>query len=249
MELDPIQISRLSPIQRKEYLEYLGKDISKYNPWNGLDSEQIEIVKKEKINKYSRILENSKITKDDSEIIRIQKEFTTKLSKMTMLERLFYLENLVVIKEFEEEHNYSRKVELLEGFVVKKSVLYSRLGHQLYINEVNSLRKLIPFKHFPRMIAFDEWNLVIYMTYCGETINSQNSQNIPNNWIIQYKTISDILKNTKVNPKDTHFRNICILDSTIHIIDFGLNTIFAKPLKIVLQNLKSKLQILINSKE
>ena len=242
MELNPIQISRLSPIQRKEYLEYLGKDISKY-PWNGLDSEQIETVKKDKINKYSRILENSKINKDDSEIIRIQKEFTTNLSKMTMLERLFYLENLVVIKEFEEEHNYSRKVELLEGFVVKKSVLYSRLGYQLYINEVNSLRKLIPFKHFPTMIAFDEWNLVIYMTYCGEIINSQN---IPSNWIVQYTNISDILKNNKVNPNDILVRNICILDNTIYIIDFGLNTIFAKPLNIVLQNLKSKLQILLS---
>ena len=62
MELNPIQISRLSPIQRKEYLEYLGKDISKY-PWNGLDLEQIETVKKDKINKYSKILENSKINK------------------------------------------------------------------------------------------------------------------------------------------------------------------------------------------
>ena len=243
MELNPIQISRLSPIQRKEYLEYLGKDISKYNPWNGLDSEQIETVKKDKINKYSRILENSKINKDDSEIIRIQKEFTTNLSKMTMLERLFYLENLVIIKEFDEEHNYSRKVELLEGFVVKKSVLYSRLGHQLYINEVNSLRQLIPFKHFPTMIAFDEWNLVIYMTYCGEIINSQN---IPNNWIVQYTNISDTLKNTKVNPNDILIRNICILDNTIYIIDFGLNNIFAKPLNIVLQNLKSKLQILLS---
>ena len=102
------------------------------------------------------------------------------------------------------------------------------------------------------MIAFDEWNLIIYMTYCGETINSQNIPNIPNipnNWIIQYKTISNILKNTKVNPNDIHFRNICILDNTIYIIDFGLNNIFTKPLNIVLQNLKSKLQILIDSKE
>jgi len=176
--------------------------------------------------------------KDEASIVKHQKEFTSKLSKIKMQSRIRVLNNLNVIKEFSTEHHYSHKVELLEGFIVKKYVDQTSFGNFLFKNEINSLKKLIPFKHFPTLIAYDSVRLIIYMTYCGETISNNT---IPINWSEQYSNISKILKATGVNSNDMLMRNTCVLDNKIYVIDFGLDTIFGESIDIILKKFYNRL--------
>ena len=198
---------------------------------------QIELIKKKQatLNKYTEIM------KDQASIIKHQKEFTSKLSKIKMESRIRVLNNFTVIKEFATEHHYSHKVELLEGFIVKKYVEQTSFGHFLFKNEVNSLKKLIPFKHCPTLVAYDSARLIIYMTYCGETISSKN---IPSNWQEQYNNISKILKTTGVNSNDMLMRNTCVLNNKIYIIDFGLDTVFGENIDIILKKFYKRLATL-----
>ena len=77
-----------------------------------------------------------------------------------------YLKSKKVLKEFNETHNYSLGVYLLEDYIVKKIVKNNIMGMYMLNNEVSGLIKLIGHKHFPRLFGYDRNS--IYMTYCGE---------------------------------------------------------------------------------
>ena len=172
-----------------------------------------------------------------------QKEFLYKLSKMNQQEKLTFLSNLAVIKEFSNEHNHSDKVVLLEGFIVRKHCQIDSFGNYMFQNEIRALSKVSPYPHFPILVAYDPYNLIIYMTYCGETLDISN---IPLNWKLQFDEISEILEVLGVNSNDMLLRNTCVFNGEISIIDFGLATQFGRDLHTVLKEFYLRLSSINN---
>jgi tRNA A-37 threonylcarbamoyl transferase component Bud32 len=154
---------------------------------------------------------------------------------------LNYLNKLPDIYNFNSEHTLSDKVTLIEGFIVKKVCHHNSFGNYLFWNEVKALHKLRGYPHFPHLYAYDSNNLIIYMSYCGKLISSDN---LPTNWKQQIEEISIILKTLNVNSNDMLLRNICCLNGEIKIIDFGLHTIFGKTIETVSNELYSNLNSL-----
>ena len=185
-----------------------------------------ELERKKEIHvKHLELLKNQSLAK------ATQKEFLYKISRMSPKEKLEFLSNLEIIMEFGNEHNHSKKVVLLEGFIVRKQCQLDSFGNFMFQNEIKALNKLSPYPHFPIIVAIDPYNLIIYMTYCGETLDSSN---IPSDWKNQFDEISQILEVLDVNSNDMLLRNTCIFNGEISIIDFGLYTQFGRDLKTVL---------------
>lgn len=182
-------------------------------------------------------LEN-KIIIDDKTVLSIQTQYLYLLHPLNNLQRLNYLNKLKHIKYFDNEHHYSKSVELLDNYIVKKTLKYNFLGVQLFKNELNALFKLSNYKHFPKLVAYDTKHLIIYMTYCGVQISRYN---LPMNWKEQIKEIQSILEKQNVNSNDMLLRNTCILDNLIYIIDFGLNSVYNDSIKYVIGNFYNNL--------
>ena len=178
-------------------------------------------------------LENYKLIKDE-----IKKTINVLSQIKNKRLRLNYFENLKTVYKFKNEHSNSLEVCLLEGYVVKKKCFGTSLGNYMFQNEVSALIKLNGYPHFPILFEYDPEKLIIYMSYCGNTISSQN---ISVNWKEQFNEISEIMTVLKVNSNDMIPRNICCLDNEIKIIDFGLHTIFGKTIKEVLNDLYGQL--------
>ena len=147
---------------------------------------------------------------------------------------LNYLNKLQVIRKFNNVHTSSVDVCLLEGYIVRKKCIADSLGNFMFHNEIKALQKVGQYPHFPFLIAFDQNSLTIYMTYCGPELSSEN---LPKNWRTQFQEISDIMNITNINSNDILLRNICCLGDEIKIIDFGLNTIFGRTIKEVMNDL------------
>ena len=178
-------------------------------------------------------LENYKLIKDE-----IKKTINVLSHIKNKRLRLNYFENLKTIYKFKNEHSNSLEVCLLEGYIVKKKCFGTSLGNYMFQNEVSALSKLNGYPHFPILFEYDPDKLIIYMSYCGDTISSKN---ISVNWKEQFNEISEIMTVLKVNSNDMIPRNICCLDNEIKIIDFGLNTVFGKTIKEVLNDLYGQL--------
>ena len=194
-------------------------------------------------NNQSQVRKNYNIAKkriiiDHDLVSNIQYNYLLKLNPLNMSNRLELLRQLKHIEYFENEHNYSKSVELLENYIVKKTLKYNTLGYYLFKNEVNALIKLSQYSHFPKIIAYDLKNLIIYMSYCGEQITNNN---IPVNWREQFKEIKHILEISGVNSNDMLLRNTCVLKDIIYIIDFGLHSIFNENIRTVLGGFYTKL--------
>ncbi len=155
-----------------------------------------------------------------------------------------YLNKLKVIKTFSNVHEGSQKVELIEGYIVKKKCQQTSLGNFLFSNEVNTLKRLQGFPYFPHLISFDTDKLIIYMTYCGETISNKN---LPQDWENQMSNISRILTVLNINSNDMSIRNTCCLGDELKIIDFGLNTQFKKPINESIMDLTRQINVFSNS--
>jgi tRNA A-37 threonylcarbamoyl transferase component Bud32 len=115
----------------------------------------------------------------------------------------------------------------------------------MFNNEINALYKLRGYPHFPHLIAYDPRNLIIYMTYCGSLLTSEN---LPNNWRDQIHDIKEIMLSLNINSNDMLMRNTCCLDGEIKIIDFGLHTIFGRTIEEVIGDLYNNINILPSSK-
>jgi tRNA A-37 threonylcarbamoyl transferase component Bud32 len=155
-----------------------------------------------------------------------------------------HLNKLKVIRTFSNIHEGSQKVELIEGYIVKKQCQQTSLGYFLFTNEVNTLKKLQGFPHFPHLISFDADKLIIYMTYCGETVSSKN---LPTDWQNQMSNILRILSVLNINSNDMSIRNTCCLGDELKIIDFGLNTQFKKSINESIIDLTRQINSLSNS--
>ena len=142
------------------------------------------------------------------------------MNSMNNTKRLQYLSKKKVIKTFQNKNVYSEGAYLLNNFIVAKSLKKDMNGYTFWKNEINSLMKVIHNKHFPHIIAADPNRLIIYMTYCGESL--EKIRHLPINWREQFIEIKNALIRKHLNPNDILPRNICILDDTIKIIDFGL---------------------------
>lgn len=146
-----------------------------------------------------------------------------------------FLNSLKIVRYFKHIHNHSTSVCLLENQIVKKDIKTNKLGSFLFINEVNALKKLYPYEHFPKLLAYNTRNLSIYMSYCGECIHRNN---IPKDWEYQINTIYKILSSIKVNSNDMILRNVCVLNEKIYIIDFGLCSPYGSSLEETMHKLK-----------
>jgi tRNA A-37 threonylcarbamoyl transferase component Bud32 len=163
----------------------------------------------------------------------------TKLKLLKKNELINYLNNLPIISKFNNMHTSSVSVCLIEGYLVKKKCINDSLGNFMFWNEIRALQKLSSYPHFPFLIAYDSNSLIIYMTYCGPSLSSEN---LPTNWKIQFEEIKEIMEITEVNSNDMIMRNICCLGDEIKIIDFGLHTIFGRTIKEVLNDFYIQLQ-------
>ena len=170
---------------------------------------------------------------DSQKVLDLQSQYLIFLNPFNNLQRVLLLKKLKHIKYFDNEHHYSKSVELLDNYVVKKTLKYNYLGVQLFKNELNALAKLSNYPHFPKLIAYDIKHLTIYMTYCGVQITKKN---IPNNWKEQINKIKTILEKLRVNSNDMLIRNTCVLNDIIYFIDFGLHSIFNDSIHYVINN-------------
>ena len=94
----------------------------------------------------------------------------------------------------------------------------------LYNNEVELLKKLSKYDHFPKIISENPKIFYFSMTYCGKNISSlkQNKKlKIPKNWKEQIVKINEALVKENIYNNDISLNNICILDNKIYLIDFG----------------------------
>jgi hypothetical protein len=202
--------------------------------------DKLQESRKEKIKEeHLKLLKNDKIVKME------QFKYIKELMKLSYGKRLHILSKSPIIKGFTSDHNYSRHVCLIQGFIVKKIIEPTSFGNFVFWNEVNALKKLLKYPHFPKLLAYDSFNLVIYMSYCG---NVADSSNLPDDWPEQLNNIRNILKLINVNSNDMLVRNTCIFDGRIHIIDFGLTTQFPKNIDVSINKLAVELNQLMNIK-
>lgn len=179
-----------------------------------------------------------------NKIIQIQNSFIQKYTtrQSNILKECKKLKKIDSFKE-----NYSSDyVILLENYIVKKKLPENMLGVFYFNNEIRSLWRLRNYNHFPKIISSNRQKLSIYMTYCGEKINYKN---IPDNWLDQYNQIKETLSNLQLTSGDMMKKNICVLDNTIYIIDFGLNSNFSENYKTSLKKLYKILLSLSNRKK
>ena len=91
---------------------------------------------------------------------------------------------------------------------------------KIYFNEINALKKLSKYKHFPVLIDFINGpKKSLLMTYCGE--NLYYKKTYPDNWKEQILNIYYILEKENIYHNDIFESNFCLLDDIIYLIDFG----------------------------
>ena len=90
-------------------------------------------------------------------------------------------------------------------------------------NEINILKKLENYEHFPKIldINWDEYSYT--MSYCGITLGNlkKKKYKLPKNWKDQINNISKALTEQNIYNNDIALSNICILNDIIYMIDFG----------------------------
>ena len=172
-------------------------------------------------------------------IINRVKEIYKYMLSLNNIQRLEYLSNKRIVKEFKGAHHYSTSVYLLEDYIVRKNLKRNSLGYFLFMNEINALLKLQPYDFFPKIIGFNIKHLSIYMTYCGEQLTANN---IPFDWEEQINEIKKILLKIKVNSNDMIIRNVCVLNKRIYIIDFGLSSQYGISIEQSINSLKRDLK-------
>jgi hypothetical protein len=150
-----------------------------------------------------------------------------------------YFESLKKIYSFTNKHLGSIEVILLEGYIVKKVCKNDCYGSFLFWNEVKALHKLSGYPHFPYLLSYDSKKLIIYMTYCGDSVSSKNISHDIKKQLIEIKTIMKVFN---INSNDMIKRNVCCLGNEIKIIDFGLsNNMFSSNINNSISKLESEL--------
>lgn len=228
---------QIAHLPKKLNSEVVHHQIEKPNPKPKL---QLELeLSKPKMNEPFNLKDYDMIKQKNNELFVSLSNIKTKEGVLQ------YMNNLKDIHKFTSEHTNSDKVTLIEGFIVKKICMNNSLGNYMFTNEINALSKLRNYPHFPHLIAYDPKNLIIYMTYCGGLLTSEN---LPNNWRDQIHDIKEIMMTLNINSNDMLMRNTCCLNGEIKIIDFGLHTIFGRTIEEVIGDLYNNINILNSSK-
>ena len=183
---------------------------------------------KEKLKKYNEEIDSSLISST------IDKTYNN-LLVLNSKDRKYYLNNLKITKQFKSPHHYSSSVYLLENYIVRKNLKTNRLGYFLFKNEINALKRLGTFEHFPKLLGYDPKQMCIFMTFCGEQISRKN---IPSDWSRQLDKIHQNLLSVNVNSNDMILRNVCVLNKRIYIIDFGLYSPFGSSIDETISKLR-----------
>ncbi len=163
---------------------------------------------------------HNQISEKDIEII-IQEEIS-KINSWNNRKRLEYIAKRKVIRKFQNQNIYSNGVFLLDNFFVGKKLHTNMSGYVFWKNEINALKRVLNNRHFPQLIAADPTNLIIYMTYCGQSFETLTP---PPNWKGQVQEIKQVLLAKSLNPNDILPRNVCCLNGVIKLIDFGLSNV------------------------
>jgi len=100
--------------------------------------------------------------------------------------------------------------------IIKKKIY--RKKKEKFEREVNALNLFQYYNHFPKIIKTDKKEYTIYMTYCGNNITYNN---IPKSWKNQVIKIIEYIQLTDIVHGDINPGNICVLNNTIFLIDFG----------------------------
>lgn len=108
------------------------------------------------------------------------------------------------------------RVELLEGNIIRKT--FKNLIS--FKKEVISLTRLQGSKHFPKIYKIID--NCVYMEYCGKSLDKNKTVKIPSDWKQQIANIKNSLIKNKINHNDILEKNICIINNTIKLIDFGI---------------------------
>ena len=163
----------------------------------------------------------SPIRQSDEEIDNILRHELFKINGWDNKKRLEYISKRKVLRKFQNQNIYSNGVFLLDNFFVAKKLHNNMNGYVFWKNEINSLKRIVGNIYFPQLVAADPRNLIIYMTYCGKTV--ENIPRPPVNWKQQVNEIKQILLKKQLNPNDILPRNVCCLNGVIKLIDFGLS--------------------------
>ena len=203
-----IEKSRLIILYNKyRYLQYI---ISKKT--NTIQQKQ----KLDTIQQNEKLNNTVQINSNDIEIENCIENTIKKILILTIPKRISLFKSCKIIKYF-NKNTLSDKVYLLDNYIVCKVFKSNQKGFVLWKNELNTLQKILTLEHVPKLIAYSK--LIIYMTYCGKLINKSN---LPNNWIDQIDNIFNEFIRVRINPNDILEKNICVLNSKIKFIDFGL---------------------------
>ena len=193
----------------------------------------LPLINNEKKSNVKYVKEERIITQDEI-ITNIQEKLLKKIWEYKIQDRLPLFSKMKFVRSFNNEHNYSIDVSLLDNYVVRKILKYNSLGFVLFKSEVTALLKLNRYPYFPKILTFDPKRYIIYMSYCGEQINYDNC---PSDWYSQFGIISEIMKKENITSSDIIDRNICILSNRIHIIDFGLSNQFSESVNTSIKKL------------
>ena len=121
-------------------------------------------------------------------------------------------------------------IELIDNIIIKKEFIdHKRYRHiqdnkKQFQNEINALLLLSDYNHFPKLLAYDNNTICIYISYCGTPLSSEN---IPNDWENQLTTIINNLKDKNIYHNDMicmsniNKGNFCVINNLLYLIDFG----------------------------
>ena len=154
----------------------------------------------------------------DLNIEKINKQNLEKMNNLDFKQKIQYLSSCNILQKFSGA--YSEGVILLDNYVIIKILRKNQNGMIFFKNEVNTLLTVINENHFPKLICADINSMNICMTYCGELISKEN---LPNNWYEQFIEIKEILLKYELIIADIQYKNICVLNNIIYLIDFGFS--------------------------
>jgi hypothetical protein len=110
----------------------------------------------------------------------------------------------------------SGSVRIEPPYVFKHVTRYLKFG--IFENEVKWLNAMQNFDRVPKLIEYDLESCLMKMTYVGTQITKKN---VPGDWERQVEDILVGLKRYLCAHNDIKPREIMVLDSKLHLIDFG----------------------------
>tara|TARA_B100000214_G_C23787368_1_gene544229 strand:+ start:112 stop:744 length:633 start_codon:yes stop_codon:yes gene_type:complete len=121
-------------------------------------------------------------------------------------------------------------IELIDNIIIKKEFIdhkrYRKIKNykQQFQCEIDALLLLSDCNHFPKLLSYDDNTNIIYISYCGTPLSSEN---IPNDWNNQLLTIMNNLKDKNIYHNDMicmsslNKGNFCVSNKILYLIDFG----------------------------